>query len=193
MASGILTIPNLLSVMRMGLIPLFAIFLFYGLNGWALFVFVIAGLSDGVDGYIARRFNQESQLGTIIDPIADKLMMTVSFIVLSMPSLAPHTDYLPVPFWVTAIVIGRDVLILTVAFAIFVVTGFRDFEPSTLGKLSTFFQILAITLILAALAFPGIGDFYLPAVYLSVVVLAFLSGIQYIFHVAKLMRSIDET
>jgi len=186
MASNILTVPNLLTFLRMALIPVFASLLFYGYSGWALFVFLVAGISDGVDGFVARRFNQESELGTIIDPIADKLLMTVAFIVLAMPNVLQPTRFLPVPFWVTAAVIGRDVLIVTVAGAINIMTGFHGFKPSWLGKLSTFVQVIAVALILLA-AFLEYS-FYLPTVYFIVVLLAFVSGIHYIFHVAKLMR-----
>ena len=87
--NSILTIPNLLTFIRMALIPVFASFLYYGYIGWALIFFLIAGISDGVDGFIARRFKQESELGTIIDPIADKLLMTVAFIMLTLPNVLP--------------------------------------------------------------------------------------------------------
>lgn len=186
MASSILTIPNLLTFLRMALIPLFASLLFYGYSGWALVVFVVAGLSDGIDGFVARRFKQESELGTIIDPIADKLLMTTAFIVLTMPNVLQPARHLPVPFWVTAAVIGRDVLIITVAGAINVMTGFHGFKPSWLGKLSTFVQVLAVTLILFAAVFGY--SFYLPTTYFIVVLLAAVSGFHYIFHVAKLMK-----
>ena len=83
MASSILTIPNLLTFLRMALIPVFASLLYYGFTGWALIVFVIAGVSDGIDGFIARRLKQETELGTILDPIADKLLMTTAFVVLT--------------------------------------------------------------------------------------------------------------
>jgi cardiolipin synthase (CMP-forming) len=186
MASNVVTIPNLLTFLRMALIPVFASLLFYGYSGWSLFVFLIAGISDGVDGFVARRFKQESELGTIIDPIADKLLMTVAFIVLAMPNVLHPTRHLPVPFWVTAAVIGRDVLIVTVAGAIHIMTGFRGFKPSWLGKLSTTVQVVAVTLILFAAVFGY--SFFLPTVYFIVVLLAFASGLHYIFHVARLMK-----
>lgn len=187
MASNILTIPNLLTFLRMALIPVFASLLFYNYSKWALFVFLIAGISDGIDGFVARRFNQQTELGTIIDPIADKLLMTVAFIVLALPNvLSRETRFLPVPFWVTAAVIGRDILIVTVAGAINIMTGFHGFKPSWLGKLSTFVQVVAVALILIAASTKY--SFYLPTVYFIVVLLAVVSGIHYIFHVAKLMK-----
>lgn len=183
---SILTVPNLISFVRMALIPVFASLLYYGYGATALAVFVVAGVSDGIDGFIARRFHQESELGTIIDPIADKLLMTTAFIILTMPNVMQPARHLPVPFWVTAAVIGRDVLILTVAAAINVMTGFRGFKPSWLGKASTFVQVVAVGLILLS---PVTGySSYLPTVYTTVAFFAVLSGFHYIFHVAKLMR-----
>ena len=170
----------------MALIPVFATLLFYGKSDLALLVFVIAGVSDGIDGFVARRYNQQSELGTILDPIADKLLMTTAFIVLSMKGfLATEVKHLPVPFWVTAAVIGRDVLIVVVAGAINVMTGFKGFKPSWLGKASTLVQVVAVTMILVA-AVTG-QSFFLPTVYTIVVLLAIASGVHYIFHVSKLM------
>jgi cardiolipin synthase len=175
----------------MALIPVFASLLFYGNSHWALFVFVVAGISDGIDGFLARKFKQESELGTIIDPIADKLLMTTAFVVLSQPGVMEPVRFLPIPFWVTAAVIGRDVLILTVAGAINIITGFKNFRPSWLGKVSTFVQVVAVTLVLVA-AVTGYS-FYLPTVYFIVVLLAVISGIHYIFQVSRLMREEEES
>ena len=176
----ILTVPNLLTFLRMALIPVFASLLFYGNSGWALTVFVIAGISDGIDGFLARKFKQESELGTIIDPIADKLLMTTAFVVLSLPGVMEPVRFLPIPFWV----------ILTVAGAINIMTGFKGFRPSWLGKLSTFVQVIAVTLVLVA-AVSGYS-FYLPTVYFIVVLLAVISGIHYIFQVSRLMKEEEE-
>ena len=182
------TVANLLTFLRMALIPVFAIMLVYHNEGWALIVFTIAGVSDGIDGFIARRMKQESELGTIIDPIADKLLMTTAFVMLTIPSMLPQGRHLPVPFWVTACVIGRDIAIIAVAGAINMMTGFRGFKPSWLGKASTFVQVSAVILILVAAVYPSINGIYLPTVYTTVAAFAVFSGAHYIFHVAKLMR-----
>ncbi len=186
MASQVYTIPNLLSMLRMALIPVFASLLYYGNAKLALFIFVMAALSDTFDGFVARRFKQETELGSIIDPIADKLLMTTAFIMLTMPRSLDPVRHLPIPFWVTATVIGRDVLIITSAAAINFMTGFRDFRPSLLGKMSTVVQVLAITLILIA-SVTGVTIF-LPTTYVVVVFFAVISGIHYIFQVAGLMK-----
>ena len=192
-STKILTIPNLLTFLRMALIPVFAIMLVYNREGWALAIFTIAGVSDGVDGFVARRFKQESELGTIIDPIADKLLMTTAFVMLTLASVIGTPRHLPVPFWVTATVIGRDVMIVAVAGAINVMTGFRGFKPSWLGKASTFVQVVGVILILIAAVFPELRGFYLPTVYTIVAAFAVFSGIHYIFHVAKLMREAERS
>ncbi len=137
MSSRIITLPNLLTIARMALIPVFVSLLFYQKFLLALGVFVFAGITDGLDGLLARRFHQQSPLGRILDPIADKMMLVTSFVVLSMrgvyPTPLPH--HLPIPFWVTITVISRDVFILVGAAAINIVSGFRAFRPSFLGKL----------------------------------------------------------
>ena len=187
--NNILTIPNLLTFLRMALIPIFASLLFYGYFGWALFVFFFAGISDGVDGFVARRFNQQSELGTILDPIADKLLMTAAFIILTLPHVLPADNkHFPVPFWVSAAVIGRDVLIVTVALAIFIMTDFRGFKPSNLGKASTVVQIFSIAIILFAAVVPQFSGYYLPTTYFTVTLFAVLSGLHYIYFVGKLMN-----
>src|SRR5687768_9765492 len=190
MSSRIITIPNLLTMFRMVLIPIFVSLLFYQKFLLALAVFVLAGITDGLDGLLARRFSQESQLGTVLDPIADKLMLVTSFVVLSMRGVfpTPLPAHLPVPFWVTIAVISRDVFILVGAAAINIMTGFRAFRPSFLGKISTTVQIVAIATIIFAARFPYGTGYYLPTVYAIVVGLAVLSGGHYIFFVSKLLN-----
>ncbi len=186
----ILTVPNLLTFLRMALIPIFAMLMIYGHWAWALVAFTIAGISDGIDGFVARRFGQESELGTVIDPVADKLLMTTAFITLSIPSVfgTPPPRHLPVEPYVTITVIGRDVLIIASALAIHIMTGFRGFKPSWPGKASTFVQVVGVMLILVAAVFPELRGFYLPTVYITVAAFAVFSGVHYIFHVARLMR-----
>lgn len=188
--STILTIPNILTFMRMGLIPVFVSLVYYGYSKSALAVFLIAGISDGIDGFLARKFKQESELGTIIDPIADKLLMTVAFIILTLPNVLPPTRHLPIPFWVTASVIGRDVLIITIAAAINIITGFRGFKPSFWGKASTMVQVIGISLVMLA-AVTGYSIF-LPTTYFIIVLLVVVSGVHYVFQVASLMKNEEQ-
>src|SRR3984893_14639789 len=189
MSSRIITLPNLLTIVRMALIPVFVSLLFYQKFLLALGVFLLAGITDGLDGLLARRFHQQSPLGRILDPIADKMMLVTSFVVLSMRSVfpTPLPKHLPVPFWVTITVISRDVFIVVGAAAINMVTGFRAFRPSSLGKVSTVVQIITVTaVILGAQIRVGTG-YYLPTLYASVFALALLSGVHYGFFVSRLL------
>src|SRR5260370_42288563 len=190
MSSRIVTLPNLLTIVRMALIPVFVSLLFYQKFLLALGVFVFAGITDGLDGLLARRVHQQSPLGRILDPIADKMMLVTSFVVLSMRGVypTPLPKHLPIPFWVTITVISRDVFILVGAAAINMVTGFRAFQPSLPGKLSTVVQIVTVAaVILAAQTQVGSG-YYLPTLYTSVFALALLSGIHYVFFVSRLLN-----
>ena len=190
MSSRIVTLPNVLTIFRMALTPVFVSLLFYQKFVWALAAFVLAGITDGLDGLLARRFQQQSELGRILDPIADKMMLVTSFVVLSMRGVfpTPLPKHLPVPFWVTITVISRDIFILVGAAALNMVSGFRAFRPSFLGKVSTVVQIVAVAaVILAAQTRVGTG-YYLPTIYTSVFTLALLSGIHYIFFVARLLN-----
>ena len=190
MSSRIITLPNLLTVIRMALIPVFVSLLVYQRFGWALFVFVVAGVTDGLDGLLARNLQQGSELGRILDPIADKLMLVTAFVALSQRNVLPHPlpRHFPIPFWVTAAVLSRDIFIIVGAAAINIVTGFRGFRPSLLGKISTTVQICAIIIVLVAAHFPAISGYVLPTVYTIVFILAIASGVHYIFHVARLLN-----
>jgi len=190
MSSRIVTLPNVLTIFRMALTPVFVSLLFYQKFVWALAAFVVAGITDGLDGLLARRFQQQSELGRILDPIADKMMLVTSFVVLSMRGVfpTPLPKHLPVPFWVTITVISRDIFILVGAAAINMVSGFRAFRPSFLGKVSTVVQIVAVAaVILAAQTRVGTG-YYLPTIYTSVFTLTLLSGVYYIFFVSRLLN-----
>jgi len=190
MSSRIVTVPNMLTIFRMVLIPVFVTLLFYQRFILALAVFVVAGVTDGLDGLLARRFDQRSQLGTVLDPIADKLMLVTAFIVLSMRSIFPQPlpSHLPVPFWVTVAVISRDVFIVVGAAAINIMTGFRGFRPSWLGKLNTSVQVISIAAIMFAASIPYGTGYYLPTMYATVFTLAILSGAHYVFFASRLLN-----
>jgi cardiolipin synthase len=173
----------------MVLIPLFVSLVFYRRFGLALAVFLAAGITDGLDGLLARRFNQKSQVGTILDPIADKLLLVTSFVVLSLPSTYPQplSRHLPIPFWVTVAVLSRDIFIIVGAAVINLVTGFRRFRPSWLGKINTVLQITAIIIVLVCARVPWLSGYILPTTYILTFISAVVSGIHYAFHASRLL------
>ena len=119
------TIPNLLSLLRMGLIPLFIIMVVNGDPPKALLIFLVAGVTDALDGFIARFWKQQSPLGAYLDPMADKLLLTTAYVVLAIPSL--NHGGTQIPAWVTILVIARDVLIVAVALVLSLAAGIRNF------------------------------------------------------------------
>jgi cardiolipin synthase (CMP-forming) len=142
----IFTVPNQITLLRLGFLPIFLTLIAYQRYRWALLVLVVAGLSDAIDGLLARRLNQRSSLGAYLDPIADKLLLSSSFIILAYKTR--------IAWWTTIIVISRDILMLTVATVIILISGYRPFPPSVLGKLTTFFEIVLVFTVVLTAAYP---------------------------------------
>jgi len=134
-----LTFANQLTILRIVLIPAFVLLVVYGRLGAALLVFMTAGATDALDGLIARRAGQRTSLGAWLDPMADKLLLVTTFIVLTLPAI-PLTNHLPL--WLTVVVISRDVVILAVVAIVNLAIGPRTFRPSMLGKATTAASIL---------------------------------------------------
>ena len=145
MANRIFTVPNQLTFLRLGFLPLFIILVFYRRYAWALGILIFSGLTDTMDGLLARSLNQKTSLGAYLDPIADKLLLSSSFVVLALNG--------QIRWWLTILVLGRDVLILTTAAVILLTAGYRAFPPSIYGKITTTLQILLVFTVLAAAVF----------------------------------------
>jgi cardiolipin synthase len=167
-----ITVPNGLTVLRILVTPLFVILIIRDLNHYALAVFVLAGVSDGLDGFIARMFNQRSELGAVLDPIADKLLLTAAYV-----SLGVLKD---IPAWLAVVVISRDVVItIGVAVLKFLDIGF-DVRPTLISKWTTVTQILTIGVVLLAPEFAGASEL-LQALYWATVTMTALSGLHYTY------------
>ena len=138
--SHILSAPNQLTLLRMVFVPFIVIHLVEGRYLWALVVFVIAGFSDGLDGLLARTLHQQTLLGQYLDPIADKLLLSTMFLVLSILH--------KIPWKFTVVVFSRDISILAASAVLFAIAGLRDFRPSIFGKANTFSQIAAVFFVL---------------------------------------------
>jgi cardiolipin synthase len=131
---GNLTLANQLTLLRIILIPAFVLLVIYGRLGAALVVFVVAGVTDALDGLIARLARQGTSLGAWLDPMADKLLLVSTFVVLTVPSI-PMANHLPL--WLTISVISRDIVIVAVVAIVNLAVGPRTFRPSLLGKAAT--------------------------------------------------------
>src|SRR3989304_2451408 len=154
MKQPIFTFANQLTLLRLLLIPFFALSILAGNYGWgvggvggARGRVVGAGLTDFFDGLLARRLEQRTPLGAMLDPIADKLLLSTSFIVLAVSGA--------VPWWLSILVLSRDFLILAVALAITIGAGFRPFPPSLYGKACTTVQILTVFVVLLVEGLPA--------------------------------------
>lgn len=138
--SQVLTAPNQLTLLRMIFVPFVVIHLVDGRYLWALIVFIVAGFSDGLDGLLARRLHQQTLLGQYLDPIADKLLLSTMFLVLSILH--------KIPWKLTVLVFSRDISILAASAVLFAIAGLRNFRPSIFGKANTFSQISAVFFVL---------------------------------------------
>jgi cardiolipin synthase (CMP-forming) len=140
MPSRILTVPNQLTFLRLAFLPVFLIAIEYERYDLALGILVAAGVSDALDGLLARGLNQRTPLGAYLDPIADKLLLSSSYFILALKG--------KIAWWLTILVLGRDVLILVACAVILITVGYRPFPPSIWGKATTFFEILLVVLVL---------------------------------------------
>ncbi len=138
--SQVFTAPNQLTLLRMVFVPFIVIHLVDGHYLWALVVFVIAGFSDGLDGLLARTLHQQTLLGQYLDPIADKLLLSTVFLVLSILH--------KIPWKFTVVVFSRDISILAASAVLFAIAGLRNFRPSIFGKANTMSQIGAVFFVL---------------------------------------------
>jgi cardiolipin synthase (CMP-forming) len=177
------TIPNLLSLLRMGLVPPFIIALLNGQAKRALLIMLLAGISDALDGFIARFFHQQSLLGTYLDPLADKLLVTAAYITLALPGLRPGA--FQIPAWVTVVVIARDVLLVVVALVLYLAAGVRRFPASLLSKITTVFQFGAVVVALATAMWPELDATAVVLVH-TVAILTLASGLDYVWRANRL-------
>jgi cardiolipin synthase len=138
--SQLLTFPNQLTLLRMMFLPFIVIRLLDGHYSWALVLFILAGFSDGLDGLLARTLKQQTVLGQYLDPIADKLLLSTMFLVLSILH--------KIGWKFTVIVFSRDISILAASAVLYAIAGLRDFRPSIFGKANTFAQIAAVFFVL---------------------------------------------
>lgn len=167
-----MNIPNLLTLLRIILSPLIVILLIQGMFGKALIVFVVAGITDGLDGFLARVLHQQTVLGAYLDPIADKALLASSFITLSVLHI--------IPGWLTVIVISRDFIILLGICVLSIMSIPVKIKPLFVSRVTTALQLITVLSALSSRYLPGQVDAsWLLVVYWATTCLTIVSGIGY--------------
>ncbi len=170
-----MNLANKITIARIILIPFFIASIVYSKPYLALAFFMLAVISDGVDGMIARALKQKTELGTILDPMADKLLLLSAYICLAVAVNIP----IKLPAYVTIVVISRDVIIVLGSITVYLITGDLKVSPSVAGKITTFFQMMTIASVLVQFK-------YSYMVWNTAVILTFVSGMDYIIKGSRL-------
>ncbi|MEC7860910.1 MAG: CDP-alcohol phosphatidyltransferase family protein [Pseudomonadota bacterium] len=176
-------IPNIISIFRILLILPVLLLIFRSQYQWALFLFLIAALSDALDGYLAKHFGWRTRVGALLDPVADKLLIAGSYIVLAWLNL--------IPFWLAAIVVSRDLIIAIGVFIYsFIIEPFEG-EATKISKINTFLELLFVLVILCSIAYDWSANSVITVIGSAVLVTVFISGIDYIISWIRRIRSHD--
>jgi cardiolipin synthase len=166
-------LPNAISLFRIALVVPILLLIVEGRYEVALILFFVAGFSDGVDGYLAKRFDWHTRLGALLDPIADKLLVAGTFLILV------YTDHVPV--WLAAIVILRDVVIVGGAATYNFLVGPVEGEPTRISKLNTALELLFVLFVLSRAAFGWPADISITVLGAAVLVTVVISGVDYVW------------
>ena len=176
---------NQLTLLRLVFIPPVVLFILYDHYSAAFLLILIAGLSDGLDGLLARRLQQQTTLGAYLDPVADKLLLSSSFVALGVAQ--------QLPLWVVILVLSRDIIILVTVLVMILTTSLRTFSPSVYGKANTLAQVATVLLTLLALLTPVEVLKWLQQVGIySTATLTVGSGLHYAFATAEKLRRMDQ-
>jgi cardiolipin synthase len=173
-------IPNAISILRIALVVPILLLIQSAEYGWALLLFWIAGFSDGIDGYLATRFDWQTRLGALLDPIADKLLVAGLFIMLSVSGL--------IPVWLTATVLFRDIVIIGGAVAYNYLVQPVQGEPTRISKLNTVLQLLFLLFVLSRAAFDWPDEISITVLGAATFVTIVISGIDYVVQWSRRAR-----
>ncbi len=175
-------IPNLICIVRILLVPPVVMLMLGGDFALALALFAIAGASDGLDGYLARRFDWRSRLGAILDPLADKLLMAATYITLGWLGL--------LPWWLVVLVLGRDVVIIAGSVVFHRFVSDIELAPSRISKANTLFQILLVLLVMTLEIGLSLPSGVMSAMVALMTTTTLLSGGHYVWAWSKLAIAI---
>jgi len=166
-----MNLANKITFFRILLVPFFIGFILYSKYNFALAIFITAIISDALDGFIARTFKQKTRLGTILDPLADKILLMSAFLCFAV--VKGVGGFIDLPLYVPIVVISRDAILLMGSLLVYVVRGHIIVKPSYLGKITTFFQMLTVVLVLMQFK-------YLAAIWNVMVLFTVISFVHYI-------------
>ncbi len=181
------TIPNGITLLRVALTPFFFLAVVSANYQAAFALFLVAGISDAVDGLLARVLSMRSLFGQYLDPIADKVLLVTAYVALTWPSQGLVT----IPIWLTVMALSRDLLIVLVALLLYLGAGIRDFRPSLWGKATTLVHIATVAVVLLANLVEMPYE-YLLALFYGALALTILSGLDYLRRAAKVMESLHD-
>jgi cardiolipin synthase len=173
-------LPNAISLLRIALVAPILLLILQGRFGFALALFWLAGFSDGVDGYLAKRFDWHTRLGALLDPIADKLLVSGTFITLA------YTQDIPV--WLAAVVILRDVVIVAGATAYNFLVRPVEGEPTRISKLNTALQLLFLLFVLSRAGFGWPDEIAITVLGAAVLITVVISGVDYVWSWSRRAR-----
>ena len=168
-----LNVPNIITLIRLGLVPAMAYYLIDEAYEIALTIFLVAALSDLADGYIARKFKLVSTLGATLDPIADKLSMLVATVLLAWQTL--------LPLWLAVAIVARDIVIVLGAILFLLARGRLEIAPTRLSKINTFIEFAVLLLVMASAANWIETEAWMPTLFLIVFITVVASGTQYVW------------
>jgi cardiolipin synthase len=180
MTEPIFTVANQLTMLRMALVPLFVLLALGRELWWALVVFVVAGVTDALDGWVARHANQSTKLGAMLDPVADKLLVGSAYVVMTWTTAARCA----MPAWLTVTLLFRDGMLVVAVVVVNLTVGPRVFPPSVLGKVSTLLNVVTGAAVLAANAVGECPD-ALRWLYLATLVVLIASTVQYVYRASE--------
>ncbi|MCK4534492.1 MAG: CDP-diacylglycerol--glycerol-3-phosphate 3-phosphatidyltransferase [Syntrophobacterales bacterium] len=177
-----MNIPNTLTLIRIILVPVFVILLMQGSFSYALLVFVVAGVTDGLDGFLARILKQQTVLGSYLDPLADKALIITAFVALSIMDI--------IPGWLAVIVISRDCIILLGVSVLSLMSVSFEIRPAYVSKATTALQLLTVFLVLLSMFIPGyINDMMIVTLFWITAFFTVVSGLNYIFKGIKIINN----
>jgi len=179
-----LTLPNFITLFRMAITPFFVLAVNNHDFRLAIWIFVIAGATDALDGWLARTLGAQSVIGAYLDPIADKLLLTVAYVALTIP----QGQEVLIPLWLAILALFRDFLIMLVALILYVVEGIRRFPPSVLGKGTTFLHVTTVCLVLLA-NLTEIPSIVLSGCFYVSFVMVIVSGFNYLYLASKVIEA----